>query len=177
LAAEQPEHPARLFGEAVEREGAAGALASAPQAEALEEEAACLQRRLLEVQIEALQAQARREDAEAKHLHLQSVAQALQLCEQVRVYGKPEIRRAGERGCERRDAAARAEPRREPGCRPVPADARPHPCAIVPHGREFGKALKLARATLQGQAAPTTTQDWGPEEREIFQYSRQEDRE
>jgi len=82
LAALQPEHPARLFGEAVERESAAGALASTPQAEALEEEAACLQRRLLEVQIEALQAQARREDAEAKHLHLQSVAQAFQLCEQ-----------------------------------------------------------------------------------------------
>jgi hypothetical protein len=42
---------------------------------------------------------------------------------------------------------------------------------------EFGKALKLARLRLRGAAAPTTTQDWGPEEREIYQYSRQEDRE
>jgi hypothetical protein len=81
LAAEQPEHPARLFGEAVESAAAAGALASMPPAEALEE-AACLQRRLQEVQIEALQAQARRDDAEAKRAHLQSVAEAHRLCQE-----------------------------------------------------------------------------------------------
>jgi hypothetical protein len=177
LAALQPEHPARLFGEAVEREGAAGALASTPQAEALEEEVECLQRRLLEVQIEASQAQARREDAEAKYLHLQSVAQAFQLCEQQGFTANPRYE-----GLAREAVNAAMLP---PGQSPNGAldaagylEMRGHtPAEIARMAGEFGKALKLARVTLQGQAAPTTTQDWGPEEREIFQYRRQEDRE
>ena len=63
-------------------ESEAAALASSPVAEALQEDVACLQRRLLEVQIEALQAQAKKDDAEAKYWHLHSAANAHQLCEQ-----------------------------------------------------------------------------------------------
>jgi hypothetical protein len=176
LAAEQPEHPARLFGEAVESEAAAGALASAPPAEALEE-AACLQQRLQEVQIEALQAQARREDAEAKHLHLQSLAEAHRLCQAAGFEANLRYN-----GVLREAINAAMLP---PGRRPDESlDAAQYlrmqghrPREIACMAGEFGKALKLARLRLRGEVAPTTTQDWGQEEREIYQYSRQEDRE
>ena len=74
LAKERPDHPAKVFGEAVE-----SGLASGPAPS--EEDVACLQRRLLKAQIEAAQAQARRDNAESKHLHLQNVVQAYQFCE------------------------------------------------------------------------------------------------
>jgi len=42
---------------------------------------------------------------------------------------------------------------------------------------EFGKALKLARVATKGQPSETSTQDYGPAQREVYQYDRHEDRE
>jgi hypothetical protein len=129
------------------------------------------------VQIEALQAQARREDAEARHLHLQSVAQALQLCEQQGFTMNPRYEGLAREAVN----AALLPPGQSPNGTLDAAqylEMRGHtPAQIACMAGEFGKALKLARVTLRGQVAPTTTQDWGPEEREIYQYRRQEDRE
>jgi hypothetical protein len=41
---------------------------------------------------------------------------------------------------------------------------------------EFGKALKLARVAIKGQPSETSTQDYGPAQREVYQYDRHEDR-
>ena len=42
---------------------------------------------------------------------------------------------------------------------------------------EFGKWLKARRISEGGSAGPTATQDHGREEREVYLYSRQQDRE
>jgi hypothetical protein len=157
-------------------ESEAAALASGPAAEALQEDAACLRRRLLEAQIEALQAQAKKDDAEAKYWHLQSAVQAHQVCEQEGMARNPryegQLREAVN--------AALLPPGKSPDGSVDAAQylqLRGHTNAQIARlAGEFGKALKLAKVKLQGQVAPTTTQDWGPEEREIYQYSRQEER-
>ena len=136
-----------------------------------------LRRRKLEVDIQLAEAQTRRSDAEAKLLHVQAITLALQLGETQGIPSNPRYHEVV-RGAVN---AAMLAPGQVPGDNIDAAQylqMRGHTKAEIGHmAGEFGKALKLARLKVFGQTASTSTQDYGADEKEVFQYSRQNDRE
>ena len=169
LAASQPEHPARVFGEAVEAEGLAGAATELQWQE----------QQLIEAQIALTRAQAKKADQETKLVTLQCVALAQQMCSQLgfgfQTNGKYEsLARAAV------DAAMLPPGESRDGSLDAAhyLTLRGHTeQQIARFAGEFGKWLKLRRLSEGGSLGPTATQDHGSEEREVYLYSRQQDRE
>jgi hypothetical protein len=169
LAASQPEHPARVFGEAVEAEGLAGAATELQWQE----------QQLIEAQIALTRAQAKKADQETKLVTLQCVALAQQMCSQLgfgfQTNGKYEsMARAAV------DAAMLPPGESRDGSLDAAQylTLRGHTeQQIARLAGEFGKWLKLRRLSEGGSLGPTATQDHGSEEREVYLYSRQQDRE
>ena len=186
LAREQPEHPARLFGEAVEAQ-AAGPLAVAAQATSappalaeepdLARELALAQIARERAQTTALMAQAKKDDAKGKLAHLQGMELARQMRDAHGFTTNPRYQELA-RGAVN---AAMLPPGESPDGM---LDAAQYLHQVQGHNEEevgrlageFGKWLKQRRLQERGEVAPTTTQDWGPEEREVHLYHREKDR-
>jgi hypothetical protein len=176
LAREQPEHPARLFGEAVETQATATQAVEVQAASppALEEQTG-LERQLVELQIQLTRAQLENVQLEKRKLRLENVSLSLQLAhaqgfaelryrEQARAAVNEGMLPPGESADGMLDAAQylrlQGHSDKEVACM----------------AGELGKWLKLRRLQECGEEAPTTTQDWGPEEREVHLYHRERDR-
>jgi hypothetical protein len=172
LAQHAPDHPARIFGEAAEHDADYD---SGDEALPDEEERA-LKRRKLEADLQLAEAQKLREQAQARLAHLQGVAQALELGAR-EGFATPSYHDAAREAVN----AALLPLGQMPGQTLDAADylkLRGHTPGEIAHlATEFGKALKLAWLKITGGAPTTSAQDFGPAERDIFQYSRQEDRE
>ena len=174
LAREQPEHFARVFGEAVEATTVAPvqveAASSPPAVENWREQ------RLAELQIELAQAQNAHLQQEARKLHLETVEKALQV-------GDAQGYMANSRYQElvRKAVNARMLP---PGENPDGMLDVAECLRLQGNGEmevaclagEFGKCCKLRKLQEHGKVAPTTTQDWGPDEKEVCLYHREKDR-
>jgi hypothetical protein len=176
LAKGQPEHPARLFGEAVETQ------ATAPKAVEVQAasppavgELAELQIQLTRAQLDLARAQKVHVQQKTKKLQLESVSLSLQLAhdggfadvryrEVTRAAVNAGMLPPGESLDGMLDAAQylrlQGHSDKEVACM----------------AGELGKWLKLRRLQECGEEAPTTTQDWGPEEREVHLYHRERDR-
>jgi hypothetical protein len=167
LAATCPEHPARLFGEAVEANMDANSDASTEE----------LEDQLTRARIAKEGAETAALQARAKLDRIRAVAEALQVCEGAGFSCNPryqELIRAavddallppGRRADEKLDAAAYLH---------LQGHTDDEVRRLAPG---FGKLLKEARLRLQGSLAETSARDFGMEEREIFQYAKREDRE
>ena len=168
LAASQPEHPARVFGEAVEAEGLEAGASTQWQ-----------EQQLIEAQIALTRAQAKKADQETKLVALQCIALAEQMCCKLgfgfQTNGKYEsMARAAV------DAAMLPPGESRDGSLDAAQylTLRGHTeQQIARLAGEFGKWLKLRRLSEGGSLGPTATQDHGSEEREVYLYSRQQDRE
>jgi hypothetical protein len=132
LAREQPDHPARIFGEAVEAEAATDALSEEPALE----EPDWRQEQLLEAQTALARAQAKKAEQETKLLALECIAKAADLCTQFgfAFVQNVQVPGAGQGSGERGHAATGGKRRRTTGRSRVLEAAGPHRRADWPPG-------------------------------------------
>ena len=187
LARVQPEHPARLFGEAVEAQAtgpkAVEVQAASPPALEVQaagqlalEEQSWLERQLKELQIQLTRAQ-------LEHVQQGTKKITLELVESACRFGQAQGFAANLRYQEQARAAVNAA-MLPPGESPDGMLDAAQYLRLQGHSDkevaclagELGKWLKLRRVQECGEEAPTTTQDWGSEEREVHLYHRERDR-
>ena len=176
LAREQPQHFARVFGEAVEVVAATSldvAVEAASPPLALEN---WREQCLTEVQIELAQAQIAHLQQETKKLHLETVEKAMQ-------FGRAQGYMTNPRYQELARNAVNAG-MLPPGETPDGMLDAAEYLRLQGHSvkevaclaGELGKWWKFFKLQETGEVALTTTQDWAPDEREVHLYHMEKDR-
>ena len=173
LAKAHPEHFARQFGEAVEAKAAAPEVAVETASPPLEN---WREQRLTEVQIQLAQAQIAHLQQETKKLHIETMDRALQFG---KVHGFTNNIRYLELARNAVNAGMLPPGESPDGMIDAAAYLRTQGHSEMEVARlagELGKWFKQRRLQESGEVAPTTTQDWGPDEKEVHLYHREQDR-
>ena len=176
LAREQPQHFARVFGEAVE------AMAATPLEVAVEAASPPLalenwrEQCLTELQIELAQAQIAHLQQETKKLHLETVEKAMQFGQAQGYMTNPRYQELARKAVN----AGMLPPGETPDGMLDAAEylrLQGHSVREVAClAGELGKWWKHFKLQETGEVALTTTQDWGPDEREVHLYHKEKDR-